>query len=88
MLFSVGYTLPYDCSGSYLASHKSKIFLAMWGTAAAIQTPKQKGAYPPSGNPLIYILARGPLRKIGHVLINISQPKTCVWGPKRTFFTI
>jgi hypothetical protein len=34
MLFRVGYTLPYDQSGVILASHKSKIFLAMRGTAA------------------------------------------------------
>jgi hypothetical protein len=33
----------------------SKISLAMRGTAALLQTPpKQKGAHPLSGNPLLY----------------------------------
>jgi hypothetical protein len=47
-LFSVGYTLPYDRSGSFLASHKSKIFLAT--TSLPLfnpPSPKQKGAHPP-----------------------------------------
>jgi hypothetical protein len=33
--------------GSFLASHKSKMFLAMRGTAAPFKPPKQKGAHPP-----------------------------------------
>jgi hypothetical protein len=32
--------------GSFLASNKSKIFLAMRGTAAPFKHPKQKGAHP------------------------------------------
>jgi hypothetical protein len=36
---------------SFLTSHMSKIFLTMRGTPAPNQTPKQKGAHPPSGKP-------------------------------------
>jgi hypothetical protein len=39
--------------GSFLASYKSRKFLAMRGGCRPFQTPKQKGAHPPSGNPLI-----------------------------------
>jgi hypothetical protein len=42
--------------GSLTASHKSKIFLAMRGTPPPFKPPKQKGGYPPSGNPLMYLL--------------------------------
>jgi hypothetical protein len=48
--------------------------------------PKQKGAHLPSGNPLMYLLVGGPQRKSDHFFINISQTKTCVWGPNRTYF--
>jgi hypothetical protein len=33
--------------GSFLASHKSKIFLAMRGTAASLQTPQTEGGTSP-----------------------------------------
>ena len=52
--------------GSFIASHKSKIFLAMRGTPPPFKPPKQKGAHPPSGNPLMYLLVGGPRRKRGH----------------------
>jgi hypothetical protein len=61
--------------GSFLASYKSKNFLA-----------KQKGAHPPSGNPLMYLLDGGGAEKVLTFFSNISQTKTCVWGPNRTFF--
>jgi hypothetical protein len=51
--------------GPFLASHKSKIFLAMRGDSAPFKPPKQKGAHPPSGNPLMYLLDGGPRRKSG-----------------------
>jgi hypothetical protein len=50
--------------GSFLASHKSKIFLAMRGTTPPFKLPKQKGAHPPSGNPLMYDLDGGGAEKV------------------------
>jgi hypothetical protein len=50
--------------GSFLASYKSKIFLAMKGGFCPLQTPKQKGAHPPSGNPLMYLFDRGAAEKV------------------------
>jgi hypothetical protein len=50
--------------GSFLASHKSKIFLAMRGTPPLpLQTPKTEGAHPPSGNPLKYLFDGGGAEK-------------------------
>jgi hypothetical protein len=37
----------------FLACHMSKIFLAMRGTPPPFKPPKQKGAHPPSSNPLM-----------------------------------
>jgi hypothetical protein len=59
--------------GSFLASRKSKIFLAMRGTAAPFKPPKQTGAHPPSGNPLIYLLVGGRAEKVVTFLNTISQ---------------
>jgi hypothetical protein len=50
---------------SFLASHKSKIFLAM-------------KAHPPSGNPLMYLLVGGRAENVVTFLNNISQTKTSV----------
>jgi hypothetical protein len=50
--------------GSFLASHKSKIFLAIRGTVAPIKPPKQKGAHTPYGNPLMYLLVGGRAEKV------------------------
>jgi hypothetical protein len=76
--------------GSFLASHKSKKFLglAMKGTAAPFKPPKQKGAHPPSGNPLMYLLAGGRAEKVVTFCNNISQTKTSVGGLNKAFFTI
>jgi hypothetical protein len=52
MLFSVGYTLPYDQSGIMIYSlSQVQNFLG-----DDFKPPKQKGAHPPSGNPLMYLL--------------------------------
>jgi hypothetical protein len=40
-----------------------KIFLAMTGTAAPFKSPKQKGAHPPFGNPLMYLFHEGGAEK-------------------------
>jgi hypothetical protein len=40
--------------GSFLASHKS---------TTPFKPPKQKGAHPPSGNPLMYLLDGGGAEK-------------------------
>jgi hypothetical protein len=72
--------------GSFLA--KSKIFLAMRGTTAPFKPPKQKGAHPPSGNPLMYLLVGGRAEKVATFLINISQTKTSVGCLNKAFFTI
>jgi hypothetical protein len=73
--------------GSSLASHMSKIFLAMRGTAAPFKPPKQKGMCP-SGNPLMHLLVGGRAEKVVIFLNNISQTKTSVWGLNKAFFTI
>jgi hypothetical protein len=72
--------------GSFLAFHKSKIFLAIRGTATPFKSPKQTGAHPPSGNPLMYLVDGGRAEKVLTFFNNISQTKTWVWGPNRTFF--
>jgi hypothetical protein len=64
----------------------SKIFLAMRGTPPPFKPPKQKGAHPPSGNPLMIYLVGGRRRKSGHFFNNISQTENSVWGLNRAFF--
>jgi hypothetical protein len=47
MLFSVGYTLPYDRSGVPFSLSQVQIFLAMRGTAApSTPPPNRKGHIP------------------------------------------
>jgi hypothetical protein len=68
--------------GSFLASHKSKIFLAMRGTTAPFKPSKQKEAHPPSGNPLMYLLDGGQRRKSAHFFLqHFSNLNMCL-GPK------
>jgi hypothetical protein len=43
MLFSVGYSYLIIDLGSFLASHKSKIFFAMRETAAPFKPPNRRG---------------------------------------------
>jgi hypothetical protein len=59
-----------------IAYHIYKIFLAMKGTAAPLQTPKQKGAHPPSGNPLMYLLNGGGAEKVITFLTTFLKRKT------------
>jgi hypothetical protein len=54
----------------------SKIFLAMVGPP-----PKQKGAHPPSGNPLMYHFNGGGAEKVVTFLTTFLKRKT-VLGPK------
>jgi hypothetical protein len=66
--------------GSFLASHKSKIFLAMRGTAAPLQTPKTEGGTSTFWQP--------PDVSFDHFLNNISQTKQVLGAYIRHFFTI
>jgi hypothetical protein len=75
MLFSVNLMMDL---GSFLASHKSKLFLAMQRTTAPFKPPKQKGAHPPYGDPLMYLLVGAAPFKVVTILNNISQTKTSV----------
>jgi hypothetical protein len=59
--------------GSFLASHKSKMFWRWGGLPPPFKPPKHNGAHPPSANPLMYLLDRGQRRKSAHFFINISQ---------------
>jgi hypothetical protein len=61
--------------GSFLASHKSKIFLAMRGESAPFKPPKQKGAHPPSCNPSCVFWFGGRAEKEVTFLNIISQTK-------------
>jgi hypothetical protein len=54
----------------------------MRGTTA----PKQKGAHPLSGNPLMYYFDWG--RKIGHFLTTFLKRKNSVWGLNSAFFSL
>jgi hypothetical protein len=65
---------------SFLASHKSKIFLAMRRTPPPFKPPKQKGAHPPTGNPPDWM--GDGAEKVLNFLNNFSRTKTSVWGPK------
>jgi hypothetical protein len=63
MLFSVGYTLPYDQSGVIYSLSQVQNLLGDEGDSAPFKPPKQKGAHPPSGNPLMYLLDGGRAEK-------------------------
>jgi hypothetical protein len=88
MLFSVGYTLPYDQSGVIYSLSQVQNFLGDEADSAPFKPPKQKGAHPPSGNPLMYLLVGGPRRKRGHFFNNISQAKKVFGAEIRHFFII
>jgi hypothetical protein len=60
MLFSVGYTLPFDRSGVIFSLSQVQNFLA----APFNPPPKQKAAHPPSANPLMYRLVWGRAEKV------------------------
>jgi hypothetical protein len=83
MLFSVDYTLPYDQSGVIFSLSKVQNFLGDEGDyRPPFKPPKQKGAHPPSGNPLMYLLAGGPRRKCGHFFKQHFSNKNKCWGLK------
>jgi hypothetical protein len=85
MFFSVGYTLPFDRPGVIFSLSQVKNILAKRGIAP-LQTPKQKGAHSPSGNPLMYFLVGGRAEKVVTFLNNISQTKTSVLGLNKASF--
>jgi hypothetical protein len=60
-------------------------FLAMTGTAVPFKPPKQKGAHPPSGNPLMYLLVRGRAEKVLTFLSTFLKWKH-VFGAKTGLF--
>jgi hypothetical protein len=66
----------------------SKIFLAMSGATVPFKPPKQKGANPPSGNPLCNFSIGGGAEKVITFYINISQTKNSVWDVNMEFFTV
>jgi hypothetical protein len=68
--------------GSFLASQKSKIFLAMRGTAASLQTPQTEGGSSPFWQPPDVSFSWGPRRKSGHFLKQLFSNKNRCWGPK------
>jgi hypothetical protein len=73
--------------GAFLASHKCKIFLAMRGTAAPFKPPKQKGAHPPSGNPLMYLLVGGRAEKVVTFFTTFLKRKHVFGALTGHFFT-
>jgi hypothetical protein len=84
MLFSIGYTLPYDQSGVIFSLSQVKNFLGDEGDCCPLQTPP----HPPSGNSLMYLLVGGRVEKMVTFLNNISQTKASVGGLNKAFFFI
>jgi hypothetical protein len=72
--------------GSFLASYKSKTFLAMRGTVAPLQTPQTEGDTSPfwQAPDISYGLGAAP-KKSGQFLNNISQTKS-VGGQNKALF--
>jgi hypothetical protein len=66
-LFSIGYTLPYDRPGAIFSLSQVQNFLGDEADSTPLQTPKQKGAHPPSGNPLMYLLDGGRAEKVVNI---------------------
>jgi hypothetical protein len=75
--------------GSFLASLKSKISLAMKGTPATLQPPppKRKWAYPPSDNPLMYLLVGGAPKKLSLFSQHFLNENECL-GPEQDIFIV
>jgi hypothetical protein len=76
-LFSIGNMLPYDPKFSWRCVG-----------LPPLQTPKQKGAHPPSCNLLMNFFYWGRRRKCDHFFINISQTKISVLGLNRAFVSM
>jgi hypothetical protein len=49
----------------------SKLFFAMRGITAALPSNPPKQAYPPSGNPQMYLFIRGRAKKVVTILNNV-----------------
>jgi hypothetical protein len=74
--------------GSFLASHSPKFAWRWGGLPPPFKPPKQKGAHPPSGNPLIILLYRGRRRKSCHFFKqHFPNEKQCL-GPKKGNFSL
>jgi hypothetical protein len=71
--------------GSFLASHKSKIFLAMRGTVAPLQTPQTEWGTSPFWHTLMYLLVGGPRRKSGYFFYQHFSNENMCLGPKQYF---
>jgi hypothetical protein len=67
--------------GSFLASHNSKLFLAMRGTATPSNPPNRKGPSPFWQPPDVSV-GWGRAEKVFTFLNNISQTKNMCFGPK------
>jgi hypothetical protein len=61
-------TLPYDRPKTIFSPSHTALF----------KPPKQKGAYPPSGNPLINLFDRGGVEKVITFYQHISNVKQCL----------
>jgi hypothetical protein len=73
--------------GSFLASHKS-IFFWRWGGLPPPSNPQTEGGTFPFWQPPDVSLVGSRAEKVVNFFHNISQTKTCVWGPNRTFFSL
>jgi hypothetical protein len=72
--------------GSFLAPHKSNIFLAMRGTAAPFKPPQTEGGTSPFWQPPDVSFGWDRAEKVLTFLNNISQTKTSVGGLNKAFF--
>jgi hypothetical protein len=83
MLFSLGYTLPYDQSGVIYSLSQVQNFLGNEGDSAPLQTPQTEGGTSLFWQPPDVSFGWGAApKKRSLFLNNISQTKT------RHFFTI
>jgi hypothetical protein len=73
--------------GSFLAYHKSKIFLAMRGTTAPFKTPKTEGGTSPFWQPPHVSFGWGRTVKVVTFFNNMPQTKTGVEGLNKAFFS-
>jgi hypothetical protein len=87
MLFSVGYTLPYDQSGVIYSHSQYQNFLGDDGDSAPLQTPQTEGGTSPFWQlPDVSFGWGGRAEKVVTFFNNISQTKTSVRGLNKAFF--
>jgi hypothetical protein len=77
-----GFTLPYDWPGIIFSLSQVQNFLGL----QTFQT--EGGTSPLLATPWYTFWMGGGAEKVLTFFSNISQTKTCVWGPNRTFCTI